>query len=70
MDHFLSADLDHFPSAVDTVSGDLQLVPDGPAFDALADDYARMVSDGMLLEDAEKFDDLMGRCADIQQRAN
>ena len=56
-----------YPAAV---SGDLQLVPDGPAYGALADDYARMVMDGMLLEDAEAFDDLMGRCADIQQRAN
>ena len=52
------------------VVGDLQLVPDGPAHDALAHDYARMVSDGMLLDDAEPFDDLMERCADIQQRAN
>lgn len=52
------------------VSGDLQLVPDGGAYDALERDYATMVSDGMLLEDAEPFDDLIGRCADIQRRAN
>ena len=52
------------------VAGDLQLVPDGSAYDALADDYARMVSDGMLLEGAESFDDLMRRCADLQARAN
>ena len=45
-------------------------MPDGAAYDALAHDYARMVSDGMLLDDAEPFDDLMGRCADIQHRAN
>ena len=56
-----------YPAAV---SGDLQLVPDGPAYDALAQDYARMVSDGMLLDDAEAFDDLMGRCADLERRAN
>ena len=52
------------------VSGDLQLVPDGLAYDALAQDYARMVSDGMLLDDAEPFDDLIERCADITLRAN
>ena len=52
------------------VSGKLRLVPDGAAYDALAHDYARMVSDGMLLDDAEAFDDLMGRCANIQERAN
>ena len=26
--------------------------------------------DGMLLEDEERFDELVERCADIQQRAN
>ena len=52
------------------VSGDLQLVPDGSAYDALAQDYARMVSDGMLLDDAEPFDDLIERCADLEERAN
>ena len=52
------------------VNGELQLVPAGPAYDALEDDYARMVSGGMLLDDAEAFDDLMRRCADIEQRAN
>ncbi|MCY3602077.1 MAG: nucleotidyl transferase AbiEii/AbiGii toxin family protein [Chloroflexi bacterium] len=56
-----------YPAAV---NGDLQLVPDGPTHDALERDYARMVSNGMLLDDAEPFDDLMARCADLQQRAN
>ena len=48
----------------------LQLVPDGPAYEALADDYGRMLSDGMLLDDDERFETLMERCADIQERAN
>ena len=52
------------------VSGDLQLVPEGPAYRVLADDYDRMLSDGMLLDDGEQFNDLMERCADIQKRAN
>ena len=52
------------------VSGTLQLVPDGQAYDVLADDYDRMLSDGMLLDDEETFDDLMRRCADIEERAN
>ena len=52
------------------VGGELQLVPDGPAYDALERDYAKMASDGMLLDDAEPFRDLMARCADLQQRAN
>ena len=52
------------------VTGDLQLVPLGPAYEALADDYQRMLSDGMLLDDEEQFDDLMAKCADIERRAN
>ena len=52
------------------VTGDLQLVPHGDAYKALADDYRRMLSDGMLLDDEEQFDDLMAKCADIERRAN
>lgn len=52
------------------VSGGLQLVPDGPAYRVLSGDYDRMLTDGMLFDDEEKFDDLMERCADIQRRAN
>ena len=52
------------------VSGGLQLVPEGLAYQVLADDYDRMLTDGMLLDDEEQFDDLMERCADIQRRAN
>ena len=52
------------------VSGDLQLVPGEPALGELADDYARMAAGGMLLDDAETFETVMERCADIQARAN
>ena len=52
------------------VSGELQLVPHGPAYEALGDDYGRMLSDGMLLDDEERFETLMERCADIEARAN
>ena len=52
------------------VTGDLQLVPSGAAYAVLADDYARMLSDGMLLDDNESFDMLMERCALIEARAN
>jgi hypothetical protein len=53
-----------------SVSGGLQLVPEGPARQSLADDYDKMVSDGILLDDEEPFDDLMERCAEIQNKAN
>jgi len=52
------------------VTGGLQLVPTGAARGVLADDYGRMLGDGMLLGDEETFDDIMGRCADIEARAN
>ena len=52
------------------VTGGLQLVPHGLAYEALADDYAKMVSDGMLLDDEEQFADLMEKCVEIEARAN
>ena len=52
------------------VSGGLQLVPSGAARAVLADDYARMIADGMLLDDNESFDLLMERCARMETRAN
>jgi len=52
------------------VNGRLELVPTGDGARALAADYAQMVRDGLLLEDAETFDTLMERCADIAGRAN
>jgi len=52
------------------VSGGLQLVPSGTARSVLANDYARMLADGMLLDENEPFDDLMERCAEIEARAN
>lgn len=52
------------------VGGKLQLVPDGDARAALATDYAHMVEDGLLLDDAEPFEALIMRCADIAGRAN
>lgn len=52
------------------VNGGLQLVPAGDGAKALAEDYAQMVDDGLLLEEAEPFETLMVRCADIAARAN
>jgi len=52
------------------VSGELQLVPSGTAYSVLADDYVRMLVDGMLLDEREPFDSLMERCAAIEKRAN
>jgi Nucleotidyl transferase AbiEii toxin, Type IV TA system len=52
------------------VSGTLQLVPDAEGLKALEADYKKMADDGILLDDAEPFGDLIERCADLEQRAN
>lgn len=55
---------------VSAVNGGLRLVPVGPGAKALADDYSKMIDGGLLLEEAEPFEALMERCADIAARAN
>jgi hypothetical protein len=53
------------------VTGKLQLVPDDPdVLKVLKEDYEKMVEEGILLGDAEPFDQLMKKCADLQKRAN
>lgn len=52
------------------VNGNLQLVPEGNAYSALRSDYERMMNDGILLDDGEGFDDLMKKCAELEERAN
>jgi len=52
------------------VSGSLALAPSGHARTALAEDYQRMVQDGLLLDDAEPFDALLERCQALAERVN
>ncbi len=52
------------------VGGGLQLTPSGEGRAALEQDYARMLEDGLLLDEAETFDELLARCAEIQDKAN
>lgn len=55
---------------VAVVNGHLQLVPEGAAMTLLAEDYANMVSDGLLLDDAEPCDTIMDCCGALQEKAN
>ena len=50
------------------VTDSLKLVPEGEARAALAEDYARMVEDGLLMDEAEPFDELMAACEEILLR--
>jgi hypothetical protein len=52
------------------VVGALLLVPSDGALTTLAADYQRMVEDGLFLDDAESFDELLEKCRVIQQKAN
>ncbi|WP_025659532.1 nucleotidyl transferase AbiEii/AbiGii toxin family protein [Rhizobium sp. IBUN] len=52
------------------VNGNLVLTPVGEGRKALEEDYSRMVEDGLLLDDAETFHDLLERCAAICGKAN
>jgi hypothetical protein len=56
-----------YPAAV---AGALQLVPTGAALTALSSDYARMVEDGLLFDEAETFERVLDRCRSIQKKAN
>jgi hypothetical protein len=50
--------------------GRLRLVPTGTTYEALAEDYAKMVEDGILLQNAQDFQTLMAECAKMEQRIN
>ena len=52
------------------VSEGLHLVPTGAALTVSADDYERMLADGMLHDEDEAFERLVQRCAEAEARAN
>ena len=52
------------------VSGALRLVPTDDALESLSYDYRRMVDDGLLIEEAEPFQELLDHCQRIQDKVN
>ena len=58
--------IDYLPA----VSGHLDIVPTGDARAALADDYANMRADQVMLGESLSFDQLMQACSEIQTQAN
>lgn len=50
--------------------GGLRLVPEGDRLTLLADDYQRMVADGLLFSTPPPFSSLIALCLDIQNRAH
>jgi len=55
---------------VAAVSGGLRLVPSDTALASLSLDYTRMLDDGLLMDDAEEFENLLGQCRALEARAN
>lgn len=58
--------IDYLPA----VRGYLRIVPEGEARTALAEDYARMVEDQILLEESMPFDEMMQVCTELESNIN
>lgn len=52
------------------INGYMQLAPVGQARDALAEDYALMIADDVMVGQALTFDDLMQACESLEQQIN
>lgn len=52
------------------VDGMLKIVPEGEARESLAQDYAKMLEDQVMIEGALPFDDLMDACSELMAIAN
>jgi Nucleotidyl transferase AbiEii toxin, Type IV TA system len=52
------------------IGGSLRLVPEGPALDAVQKDYALMISEGLLRDGAQGFEELIAECRQVEQQAN
>lgn len=55
---------------VEAVSGSLTLVPEGASRRALAQDFAAMRTDGLLVSDQPDFDAILETCVAIQDKVN
>lgn len=55
---------------VAAATGKLSIVPEKNARAALAEDYAAMLADEIMLGDALPFDELLEACADLEAKAN
>ena len=58
--------IDYIPAT----QGHLRLVPEGHAREALAEDYAAMLADDVMVGDALSFDQLMQACAEVAAQVN
>ncbi|MFN0061901.1 MAG: nucleotidyl transferase AbiEii/AbiGii toxin family protein [Myxococcaceae bacterium] len=52
------------------VRGALRLVPEGASLDSLAEDYRQMIQDGLLVNQAKSFEEIVEACRRIEARVN
>lgn len=57
-------------SYISATQGHLRIVPEGQAREALAEDYAAMLADNVMVGDALSFDQLMQACAEVTAQVN
>lgn len=55
---------------VSATTGHLKIIPEGQARKILAEDYAAMLADEVIVGNALPFDDLLEACADLEARIN
>lgn len=60
----------HTIDYIRAVSGALQIVPEGEARHALAQDYAAMVDDAVMVGDTLSWEALLAACAELETRIN
>jgi hypothetical protein len=60
------AKIDYFQA----ISGGLRLVPEGASLNALANDYAAMLEDGLLAFEQPTFASVLASCTAIQDSIN
>lgn len=68
---FIEKDADnHVIDYRSAATGHLNIVPEGDARTALAEDYAAMVADAVMVGDALSFNELLDACADLEAKVN
>ncbi|HEV2268720.1 MAG TPA: nucleotidyl transferase AbiEii/AbiGii toxin family protein [Steroidobacteraceae bacterium] len=55
---------------ISATQGHLRIVPEGHPREALAEDYAAMLADDVMIGDALSFDELMQACAEVAAQVN
>jgi hypothetical protein len=68
---FIEKDIDGATiNYISATQGHLRIVPEGHAREALAEDYAAMLADDVMIGDALSFEQLMQACTEVAAQVN